>query len=104
MDKFFNSFLFFIALLLLPFSYQRSILGKFDNLKNVDDSYGKFIGAGDVVGKLRDPSISHVVDIFQLRNSWKRNFGPNRLPTIIHIGRSFSKAGGTDGWYYGSGI
>ena len=46
-----NNFSFFIAFLLITPTWQRSFIGEMDGF-DIDDAFGKFIGAGDLVGAI----------------------------------------------------
>ena len=96
-----NNFLFFIAFLLITPTWQRSFIGEMDGF-DIDDAFGKFFGAGDLVGAIRDPSLTPAIGSFQLAQSWRRQFGNQWFPPQFRPGNTFSKSGGTDGWYYGS--
>ena len=97
----YNLFFIFSLLLFIDQSCQRPTLDMLKNIK-VEDSYGKFNGAGDLVGAIRDPSLTPMVDASRLIKLWKRIYNGNQLPPSAHIRRIFSRSGGTDGWYYGS--
>ena len=108
MGKLTSNFLLFIfiILMLVRQSRQRLPYGKLwgSNI-NFDDSYGKFTGAGDVIGTIQDSPLSPMIDdSFLQTNTWRRPSDRKRSRLAIIMGRSFSKAGGTDGWYYGSSL